>query len=743
MSATPTPGTASADDRPTRSPTRPATIARLERDAAGSLVLASGYGLAIAEETPIFFAIALVFFVLQRRAGEHPALGSTAFRLGSLSGAAVAAVMILLGRDFVLTLADFLLVIQGLLVIGPGGARDRRTAAAISLVLISLVVVLVPGLLVLTIILFQLVTLIRWLSLRRLRRLADRRPGEGAGRLLDPRTEARLHGGARRTALVVALVAGLIFLILPRTRSHLLALPRRSSAHLTGFTPEVSLDDLGRIRLDTTVVLRARVVRGPNPPVAYFRGAVFDRYLDGVWQQATRRWLGRLEPARDQRTFQIGRGAEASHRLEFRLESAESVAVFQAGPTERVTFGNVAPQSLLFSVHGGLRTPSRIRRRLTYTTESWWQRPWPAERGRRRRAILARCLAIPRSLDRARFQGLAEQLRAAEGVAESDDEEARIAAIAKGLKSHCRYTLDIAASPGVEPIQHFLFESRSGHCELFASSLVFLLRADGIPARLVNGFLSDEYSEWSGSWVVRRSHAHAWVEALVPGVGWIRIDATPARQGSAGGERSAWRGALDWLEASWTRYVEDFGGSEQRAVSRAIARRLAALFGDPEPDPLDPESGKQASATPPGAALWLLVALVLPILAVLLYRRRRSARAPRDGTGLAALDGLLDDLERAGFRRGPGETLNELAARIVSERPELKDLEELAGELTRRRFAADTAGARRLPGPLGDRLRRLRRRIPAPSKPAPGRGARAPGTAPDGASPRPGPGSIS
>jgi protein-glutamine gamma-glutamyltransferase len=87
--------------------------------------------------------------------------------------------------------------------------------------------------------------------------------------------------------------------------------------------------------------------------------------------------------------------------------------------------------------------------------------------------------------------------------------------------------LDLTWRPGLQPISTFLFGAKSGHCEYFASAMALLLRAAGVPTRLVNGFLMGEYNPVGQDYIVRESDAHSWIEAYIPGRGWTEFDPTP------------------------------------------------------------------------------------------------------------------------------------------------------------------------------------------------------------------------
>jgi hypothetical protein len=95
------------------------------------------------------------------------------------------------------------------------------------------------------------------------------------------------------------------------------------------------------------------------------------------------------------------------------------------------------------------------------------------------------------------------------------------------LKKNYRYTLNLSWTPGPQPIATFLFDSKAGHCEYFASSMAILLRTVGVPTRIVNGFLMGEYNPVGGDYIVRQSDAHSWVEVYIPGHGWLEFDPTP------------------------------------------------------------------------------------------------------------------------------------------------------------------------------------------------------------------------
>ncbi len=132
----------------------------------------------------------------------------------------------------------------------------------------------------------------------------------------------------------------------------------------------------------------------------------------------------------------------------------------------------------------------------------------------------------PRAAKRARRRGsaLAEPAPAAIAPDERAGSRRWSTGCAPGTRTRTRPPPRPA---GVDPVEDFLFSQPAGHCELFASAAVLLLRAAGVPARYVTGFRGGDWNAVGGYVAVRDDRAHAWAEAFVPDAGWVRVDATP------------------------------------------------------------------------------------------------------------------------------------------------------------------------------------------------------------------------
>jgi len=138
------------------------------------------------------------------------------------------------------------------------------------------------------------------------------------------------------------------------------------------------------------------------------------------------------------------------------------------------------------------------------------------------------------------------------------------------LQSKYTYTLQLTGKPGADPLARFLFDTRAGHCEYFASAMAVMLRTLGIPSREVNGFLPGEYNSLGGDYIVRASDAHSWVEAYFPGNGWVVFDPTPPAIGSAPGIFSRLALFADWLELTWNEWVINYDFGHQVLLAQSL-----------------------------------------------------------------------------------------------------------------------------------------------------------------------------
>ncbi len=225
------------------------------------------------------------------------------------------------------------------------------------------------------------------------------------------------------------------------------------------------------------------------------------------------------------------------------------------------------------------------------------------------------------------------------------------------------FTYDIGAPvlKRLNTLEEFLFDQRRGHCERYASALALLLRMQGIPTRIVVGYLANSQSWFSGWHNIRFKDAHAWTEAFFPDVGWVQLDATPrSRDPSTGIEV---RDFVDALDLAWFMNVVSFDGAMQRdffSGAAQLAERSGAWISQHRTD----------STT---VLLAVLGAIVVGWTFVSSRNRvPRQESATRSDSDLRAshyYGQMLQILHRSGVSRMPSQTPRELQETIDAHYP--------------------------------------------------------------------------
>jgi transglutaminase-like putative cysteine protease len=442
--------------------------------------------------------------------------------------------------------------------------------------------------------------------------------------------------------LATLLLAGPLFVFMPRVRNPLVTGSGRgmgTTGAATGFSDGVTLDTIGTIRTSREVAMRLRY--DAPPPAGHemrYKGGSYDTYRDGAWL-----------PNRDRRTPWRARAWGATIRLG-PSRPAHWVEVFLrpvTGTALMVPVDGVVVQeekegvALYLDGAGVVRSNSRVSEPMEYRVGFGEVAPAPAPSVPAGAPAEAPEATLDTTAVTPRVAALAAEV-AGEGTPE---EQAR--RIERHLMSEYEYSLEfLGRPPSTDPVDAFLFERRSGHCEYFASAMVLMLRARGIPAKLATGFLGADYNPLEDYYVVRQSNAHAWVDAYLPESGWTVFDPTPPGgrpESSRTGLGSLFGQAWDYLLFRWDRYVLTYGFNDQMqflAFAYGFWHDLSSFFGDGEEGDRssdlgawteglveDPQAGPDAGRAYRGRkrAVFGLVA-VLALLASLVALRR--ARRP-------------------------------------------------------------------------------------------------------------------
>ncbi len=645
--------------------------------------------------------------------------------------------------DFLLVLGHYLILIQLCKLFEQKRNRDYAQIMAVSLVLVLDAALLTTGLWFALLMLAYVpvacyVAMVLTLKLSLDRQATARLAVETAP--ADPQRLAwnvsgslptrRLWGRALFSAGVCAVSAVFVFLLMPRsTPGALFPLPQWPGmpVRISGFPEAFRLTDLGRITRDRRVVMQVRMQSdgkdlGPGGFTGYLRGRLYRSYHRGEWfvMPGEAPWWGGRAPSRErwpeQDNLIVQRVIMDASLLPLtfaiaptlRVELPEGVAFTgpypemnvdtgrQEAPLEYTAYSFAQPYTQRQRQYlRELREPVRLAPGRFGSSPS-------ASAGGRAGALTAEApadTASPAVVELARqwcADLLAERQRHADAEGDFHDRlNLRMAAqIAQMLGRHCAYTLDLSqADPFRDPVEDFLFHTRRGHCQFFASAMVLMCRAVGVQARLATGFLASEYVPAAGGYLVRASDAHAWCEVFTPSSDWIVMDPTPpgAREqaaGAKGGLKDLW-GAIRFY---WRTRVIGYGEHDRQNLFGRFLRRFRAgswavlrflrRTGRAAWQLLTERFGWDLLLSAlPALALAMAVATLTVMLGALVRRRRLQRRVALHVSTPRFYRQFVKLLWRRGLRQRPDQTtrefLGEVAARIGAPAGMLAELSEL------------------------------------------------------------------
>lgn len=440
---------------------------------------------------------------------------------------------------------------------------------------------------------------------------------------------------------VFALTA-LLFLAFPRVGFTWLVVSPIQPSRVVGFSDRVDLGGVGTIRTDPTLVMR--VVPGvlpAEPPLRknlYLKGAAFDRYDGSSWERVSKVAHRQSSGASLVPLVRYPEPGDGVWQIE--LEPIQPPVVFL--PSETVAFevteqnrrpGRLQPLIQIGS-HGEIEYSSSDQSGLNYRVYVAGPRPVRRPEGEALRPYLQ---VPPHLSDRVR------QLAAlwANGL---EDPQQIAERVQTKLRSEYRYDLSSPSGGAADPLDHFLFESKAGHCEFYSTAMAVLLRTLDIPTRNVTGFVGGTYNRFGGFYAVRQGDAHSWVEVFLPEVGWTRFDPTPPAVARPQGEsQTTWATLRELVEAAaqgWDRHVVGFDLNQQLAILNVLKQKFAqAQKGE--------RSGGSSISLRQGVIAGASLLLVGVIFRWLWRRRRPQIAAVVEQRNVARSIELYARLERA------------------------------------------------------------------------------------------------
>jgi len=328
----------------------------------------------------------------------------------------------------------------------------------------------------------------------------------------------RMSAGASETAkqsfttsgrllLYTAPLAIAMWVFFPRLSSPFWAVPIDTSRATSGLSDSMSPGDISSLSMSDEVAFRVQF-DGEVPPSRdlYWRGLVMTRFNGRTWTGSE---PGVGAPVEDQISF---RGEPISYQLTLEPTRQQWVFALDMPKEWSIERAFMGPQQQLIHV-----TP--IEQRMAYRVTSY---PEYVVQTQLPSIYRQWYLSVPDAGNR-RSAELARQMREDAG----SDTAYIEAVLAKFREEEYFYTLQPPAL-GSSPVDRFLFDTRQGFCEHYASAFAFMMRSAGIPSRIVLGYQGGEINPIGGHLIVRQSDAHAWTEVWLERYGWYRIDPTAA-----------------------------------------------------------------------------------------------------------------------------------------------------------------------------------------------------------------------
>jgi protein-glutamine gamma-glutamyltransferase len=467
------------------------------------------------------------------------------------------------------------------------------------------------------------------------------------------------ESGAALLHLAAALpLAVLVFLFLPRLAAPLWATESPDQGR-TGLGDSMAPGELSQLFLDDSPAFRVTFDAGqpPAPAQRYWRGVVLWRYDGRNWQRA-----GDRPRVSDSGELQA-RGTAVSYEITQEPTRKRWMFALDLPSSDPPGYARDADFTVVSSAPLVKLTQYRVNSALDY-------RLGGLSTGQRQRALALPPDFNPRSV--ALGKQWAQQY--------PQQPEAIIQAALDLIRDDFRYTLE-PPPLGRHAMDDFLFETRAGYCEYFSSAFAVLMRAAGIPTRVVLGYQGGYWNDTAAYLLVRQSDAHAWNEVWLENRGWVRVDPTAAVRpervelgsqaaaGAGSGFGGNWllglRNQWDVLNRLWTQVVVQFDDLSQRGLLRRFGvdqadwRQLGGVF---------------------AASLLLLAGLGL-------WWAMRGERGGEDALD-RAYRRLCARLARLDLPRRPGEGPADYQRRVLQQRPQLRAaLEPLFAEYVQLRYA--------------------------------------------------------
>ena len=366
---------------------------------------------------------------------------------------------------------------------------------------------------------------------------------------------------------VLTLIFSTIFFVsMPRLRFAIFGKSHIKGIKSVGFSEKIDLGSFSDLKLDPTIVMRVEMepmIPGPY----YWRGTTLN-YFDGKSWNSTLSNIRKTVPRTgDEFIIRPFSGNTITQRV--MLEPLDSNVIFGLDSVVSITGDFTYIEK---DAYASIFIVKRGPRRLQYTAKSnISSSKQPLSDDLRHKDIYLDILDDLRET----LKPFTENVLKAENIKVFMADSEKVSAVERYLKRNYHYSLYVKQPPDSDnPIRYFLFESKTGYCEHYASAMTLMLRSIGIPARIVIGFINGEVNEFGNYIIVRQLDAHSWVEAWIHNK-WQRFDPTPPQSEAIKPNRIFLY--LDLLKMNWQRYVVGFSRQDQTHLMRMFGYQIPGL----------------------------------------------------------------------------------------------------------------------------------------------------------------------
>ncbi|MDR1731657.1 MAG: DUF3488 and transglutaminase-like domain-containing protein [Synergistaceae bacterium] len=426
----------------------------------------------------------------------------------------------------------------------------------------------------------------------------------------------------------------LLFYAMPRTASPIFGIRGQYGTAATGFADELQLGDAAAIQNNNRLAFRAVMEPLPENRTPYWRGRVLDVFSERMWV------AGR---GRRERAPFIPESAEPRIAQEIFLEPGNRGFLFTLDQPVYVSGADVADLGDGVYAYTGRNAGRRLQYEVS-SALSYRMKPLHSNFNRQRTLMLP-----PRFIPRL-------WLVVSDLTRGMTDEEKRTAILSYLSPPAFTYALEGLPSNPQNALEQFIFETKRGNCEYFASAMGVMLRMAGVPSRLVSGYRGGVYNDVGGYYIVQEDRAHVWVEAWDGEVSaWVRCDPTPVRDSMTEDMFGALAFYLDMMDYQWSKLVVNYNWEMQVDLLRG----LREILRNPKASLTPTRDGMRRL----GAALSVPAALLAGGVAVgMLFYFLRVLRSRRPE--IVLLRRFLSGMKRQGYVRQESEGLETFLARV-------------------------------------------------------------------------------